>query len=1244
MLRVLKLQRMRRLNCFLLALLFTGPFAARADVAVLTEHNNLSHTGANLEETTLTTENVNTNTFGLLYTRPVDDQIYAQPLIMTNVNIPGQGVHNIVIVATVNDTIYTFDADDPTVEAPYWTRSFINPPAIVPPNRLDFNAIGACGGNYQDFTGNIGIVSTPVIDPATGTIYLIARTKEPGNTFVQRLHALDIQTGEERPNSPVVINATYPGTGAGSAGDVITFDPEREAQRAALVLVNGVVYIAWASHCDLGPYHGWIMGYDSTNLQQVVVYNDTPDGSDGGIWMSGEGISADSSGNLYVGVGNGSVGTRENPRDTINRGESFLKLVRNGSNLRVASWFTPYNYQQLERGDTDLSGAGLILIPGTTLTFSGGKQGIGYLVDYEHMGGLSYSGADTNIPQSFAVSPYHIHGGMVWWDGPTGSFGYISPCATSLQQYKFDRSINRFVLPAFARSSTSTPGGEPGGILALSANGSNAVSGILWASHQLNGDANHTTLPGILHAYDARNVSHELWNSEQISARDAVGDCAKFVPPTVANGKVYLATFSGRLDVYGLASGWVSPPTITPGGVAFTNSATVTLSDAMPGASVYYTLDGSTPTTRSELYTGPFVLTNATLVTAKGIKTGFADSAVSSAMFVNNALLGSGTGLTGAYYSNQAKTFNDPPTLTRTDATVNFDWGHEPPASGISQEHFTVRWTGAVQSILGGTYTFYATTDDGVRLWINDRLIIDNWYDQSPSEASGSITLVGQQRYNLRMEYYQETAGAQASLSWSTPTMEKSIIPQTQLYATNTLPPAVALTEPADGATYTARASVTMAATAATDFNALGRITFYTNNVFFARVTNDVAMRSNVVSLTATGLAAGSYELKAVAWDLSGLARTSAPVTITVNPASGEPYGLTMRERVSPFLHLPRSLLGAMPEHLSATGVFTNMQTMGAAPGLIPYSLNTPRWDDGAIKTRYFAIPGRAAPYPPEQQIAFAPTGGWKFPAGSVFVQTFELITNDANPALTRRLETRLLVRSTNGAVYGLTYKWRPDNSDADLLSDSLSEDIPIVTATGTRTQTWYYPSQSDCFFCHSPAANFVLGLKTGQLNGNFRYPSSGTVDNQLRTLNRLGLLNPAIDEAGISNDTRFASLTNSSASLEERFRSYMDANCAECHRPGASGVTTDCRYETPLARQNLINTPASRGNFGYDNARIIVPGDVQKSILWDRMNTTNPVVKMPSLARNLVDSNAVQLTADWIKSLPGAAASLRQP
>ncbi|SPE49981.1 hypothetical protein SBV1_100025 [Verrucomicrobia bacterium] len=521
-------------------------------VAIVTHHNDLSRTGANLNETLLNIYNVNTNQFGLLFKRAVDDQLYAQPLVMTNVNLGPNGTHNIVIVATVNDSVYAFDADNPAVTAPYWQVSFLGTNA-VPPSWTD---VGSC----TTFSGRLGIIGTPVIDPGTGTLYVVARTKEFGSNFVQRLHALDITSGAERPYSPVVIAATYPGTNSvDSVNGVVTFNPLQENQRAGLALVNGVVFICWTSQCDNNPYHGWIMGYNAATLQQEIVYNDTPTGTEGGIWMSGQAPAADPAGNLYVSVGNGSVGDGINPRNTVNRGESFLKLTPSGTNLAIASWFTPYNWAALNSGDVDLGSAGILLIPNTSLALSGGKQGVMYLVNRDNLGGLSTINADTNVVQTFSPASTEIHGGPVWWDGPDGSYAYIWPSMDHLHQYKFNWTNSTFLLPDYAHGTMTAPNGQPGGFLAISANGSTPGTGILWASHQLNGDAEVQTQLGMLHAYNADNVGDELWNSGQNSARDAVGNFAKYVPPTVANGKVYLATFSNRLNVYGV----VPPPTLS---------------------------------------------------------------------------------------------------------------------------------------------------------------------------------------------------------------------------------------------------------------------------------------------------------------------------------------------------------------------------------------------------------------------------------------------------------------------------------------------------------------------------------------------------------------------------------------------------------------------------------------------------------------------------------------------------------
>ena len=375
-----------------------------------------------------------------------------------------------------------------------------------------------------------------------------------------------------------------------------------------------------------------------------------------------------------------------------------------------------------------------------------------------------------------------------------------------------------------------------------------------------------------------------------------------------------------------------------------------------------------------------------------------------------------------------------------------------------------------------------------------------------------------------------------------------------------------------------------------------------------------------------------------MAVDGSGLSTTSAPVSITVNAATGLPYGLTNYSSAPAFYNMPSTYTGgAIPTLLSQTGVFSDTPAMTPVASLIPYAPNVQLFSDNAQKVRYFSIPNTGSPYTPSEQIAYAPTNTWSFPSGTVFVKTFELQTNTSDPNSLLRLETRLLVRDTNGAVYGVTYKWRSDYSDADLLSTSQTQAVPIQTTNGLYTNLWYYPSPSDCLQCHTAVANYVLGVNARQLNGTITY-SNGVTDNQLRALNRTGLLYPAINEAQITNIEQLSALTNLSASYVQRARSYLDANCAQCHQPGGTGITFDARYDTPLTNQNIINTPA-QFTLGYDNMDIVTPDDVWRSSIYDRMNVVNPTIQMPPLARNLIDTNAVQVMADWINSLPGTPA-----
>lgn len=319
------------------------------------------------------------------------------------------------------------------------------------------------------------------------------------------------------------------------------------------------------------------------------------------------------------------------------------------------------------------------------------------------------------------------------------------------------------------------------------------------------------------------------------------------------------------------------------------------------------------------------------------------------------------------------------------------------------------------------------------------------------------------------------------------------------------------------------------------------------------------------------------------------------------------------------------------PALLSQTGAFTDLASLTPAPALVPYSVNAPLWSDHAVKFRWMSVPNNGAPFGAGETIDFARDGAWSFPVGTVFVKHFELPVDDTNPAVRQRLETRFLVRATDGSYYGLTYKWRADNSDADLLPGSLDEVIPITTATGTRHQTWSYPSRQDCMVCHTSAAGSVLGARTCQMNGDYNY--DGVTDNQLRTLSHIGMFTSALDEAAIPSLPKSAFINDTTASLESRVRSYIDANCAHCHRPGGTRANFDARLETPLPLQGLIRGDVV-DNLGIAGAKIITPSDVTRSMLRhrDSLVGTN---QMPPLARNAVDTDYITVLTQWINSMP---------
>lgn len=516
-----------------LALPVSPACASLHSSAVLTFHNDNSRTGQNTNEFILTPARVSSSHFVRLFTRSVDGYVYAQPLIMTNVLIPGKGVHNVLFVATEHDSVYAFDADNDigANASPLWKTSFIDPANGI-------TTVPAADTSSSSIVPEVGITSTPVIDPVTGTIYVEARTKEIVGSTVEyhhRLHALDITTGEEKFGGPVDIQATVAGTGDGSSGGVLDFNPLREMNRPGLLLNHGVIYIAFGSLGDKPPYHGWLLGYDAQTLAQTGVFNANPNGADAGIWESGCGPCADADGNIYVSTGNGTYDNITNN----DYGDSLLKLsTTNG--LVLADYFTPHNQSLLEAIDKDFGSGGVVLLPDEVgsaahphLLVCADKLGTIYLVDrdnltqYHPSGDLVVQELVSNIFKCWSTPVYFNH--TVYF---TGVGDYLKAF-----------SLNNAVLGETVSTNTATRYNTYGTTPSLSANGTN--NAILWTiSTNGNGQS-------VLHALNASDITNDLYNSAV--AGQNPGTFVKFITPTIANGKVYVGT-ANSVAVYGLNS------------------------------------------------------------------------------------------------------------------------------------------------------------------------------------------------------------------------------------------------------------------------------------------------------------------------------------------------------------------------------------------------------------------------------------------------------------------------------------------------------------------------------------------------------------------------------------------------------------------------------------------------------------------------------------------------------------------
>lgn len=697
---------MRYLLTYLLLLLQSAISIAQNNISVITQHNDLYRTGWNKNETILNPANVSSNNFGLVGSLNVDDEIYAQILTVKNLSI-GNFTGNVLFAATVNNTVYAFNADDVSYGIPLWTVN-LNPPAQRAPNIFDLtdpNEGKPCGGNYRDFSGRIGIVGTPVIDTITNTLYVATKTIDNNGNFYAYLNALDIKTGQHKTGSPHLIQAEVNGTGSGSVNGKVKYQAKYQNQRPALLLYNNTVYVASASHCDWGPYHGWVLGFDASTLDLKYTYNATPNGWAAGIWMAGEGISVGDDGNLYLSTGNGTTSPDNNDL-TGGRSESLLKL---SPQLQLLDWFTPSNYKYLDDVDLDYGCDGVLIVPNTSTTISGSKEGISYVVDYNNMG--RFNATNSQVKDTLEFNPsrqgfVHIHGSPVYAQLNNKEYVYAWAESFKLRQFNYDRPTGTFD-NTYKQGLRNLDYGMPGAMLSLSSNSNDAASAIVWACFPTSGNANNQVRPGTIVAYPANDVSAgELWSSDK-KITDKVGSFAKFNSPTIANGKVYVPTFSNSIQVYGLLC----------------NGA-------------------NTNTTPAD-----------------------------------------GTGLKGEYFTNSSATQGfSSPALVRLDKNVNFNWGTASPSAVISNDNFKVRWTGKVKSFTDDTYTFYVTCSDGVRLWIDNNLLIDSWTDKSITTHTATFNLLSSKPADIRLEYYSNTNASSCILQWSAPGICKQNIPASQLF------------------------------------------------------------------------------------------------------------------------------------------------------------------------------------------------------------------------------------------------------------------------------------------------------------------------------------------------------------------------------------------------------------------------------------------------------------------------------
>ncbi len=743
-----------------------------AQTNVTTQHNDISRTGANTNETVLTPSNVNTSSFGKLFSQPVDGWVYAQPLYMPGVTM-GAGTaqagttHNVVFVATEHDSLYAFDADGNSGAngSPLWKVSLID------------SAHGAGSGEKTvpngdvstgDIVPEIGITSTPVIDSTTNTIYVVAKSTISDTTFIQRLHAIDITTGLEKFGGPVTLSGSVAGNGNGSSGGTLNWDPKWENNRTSLLLLNGIVYIGFGSHGDNGPWHGWILAYNASTLARTGEWCATPNAAAAGIWMGGTGLAADVPsgkpyGRIFTATGNGTYdATAPNYTNSMDYGDSIIKLdLANGAPTMISGTttvgddFTPHDQASLNNADEDQASGGVVVLPDSVGGGGGahqlvqlGKSGRIYILNRENLGG--YNANNTTDPEEKAYVN-GLWGAPSYWNGNI----YVWSTGDNLKAFSFANGAISSTYTSKSGESAGTYSPTP----SVSANGT--TNGIVWS---LKTDNYGSQGREVLYAHDASNVATLLYSSEQNVGRDNPGNSVKFIVPTVINGKVYVGSES-QVSAYGLLNGatQAATPVINPATETFNPSVQVSITDSTTGASIYYTTDGSIPTPASTHYTTPFAITSTTTVNAIASGTGLLSSAVASATY-------------SLVTQNSMPVFNPPPgaytmvqsvtiTTANSGATIYYTTdGTTPTAS-------SAKYTGPVS--VGSTETLSAIAIGGS---LSNSPVASGLYtvdlggissiNLSGGFTSGAMNLLGSAKLNGAALELTDGGGNEAAAAW----------------------------------------------------------------------------------------------------------------------------------------------------------------------------------------------------------------------------------------------------------------------------------------------------------------------------------------------------------------------------------------------------------------------------------------------------------------------------------------------